>query len=101
MNLPTFISRHVYPPLLNIVVRVLCVCWRLEAISRLMARFYAGSCIQTSENSSSTHLGEYGCFGAVYTGRHLFRARERRDEIVGTIAEPRKGALWLPILRTG
>jgi hypothetical protein len=38
-------------------------------------------------------LGAYGCY--------LFRARERKDMIVGTIAEPRKGTLWLPILRTG
>jgi hypothetical protein len=52
-NMPAFISRHVYPPLLNIVVRRLCVCWRLEAISQLMAWFYAGSCIRTSENSPS------------------------------------------------
>jgi hypothetical protein len=37
----------------------------------------------------------------VYTGTHLFRARERKDEIVGTIAEPRKDALWRMILRTG
>ena len=32
---------------------------------------------------------------------YLVRARERKDKIVGTIAEPRKGTLWLPILRTG
>jgi hypothetical protein len=37
-------------------------------------------------------LGTYGCY--------LARARERKDKIVGTIAEPRKGTLWLPILRT-
>jgi hypothetical protein len=37
----------------------------------------------------------------VYKGTGLFRARERKDNIVGTIAEPRKGAVWLPILRTG
>jgi hypothetical protein len=37
-------------------------------------------------------LGAYGCY--------LFRARERKDKIVGTIAEPCQGALWLPILRT-
>jgi hypothetical protein len=29
----------------------------------------------------------------VCTGRRLFRARERKDEIVGTIAELRKGAV--------
>jgi hypothetical protein len=57
-SMPAFISRHVYPPLLDIVVRRLYVCWGLEAISRLMARFYAGSCIQTSENPPSTHSGE-------------------------------------------
>jgi len=37
---------------------------------------------------------------SVYTGRHLLGARERKNEIVGTIAEPRKRPLWLPILRT-
>jgi hypothetical protein len=37
-------------------------------------------------------LGTYGCY--------LVRARERKDKIVGTIAEPRKGTLWLVILRT-
>jgi hypothetical protein len=41
------------------------------------------------------HLGDalaaYGCY--------FFRARERKYKIVGTIAEPRKGKLWLPILR--
>jgi hypothetical protein len=37
-------------------------------------------------------LGACGCY--------LVRARERKDKIVGTIAEPRKGTLWLPILRT-
>jgi hypothetical protein len=26
---------------------------------------------------------------SVYTGRHLFGARQRKDKIVGTIAEPR------------
>jgi hypothetical protein len=35
-----------------------------------------------------------------YTDRCLFGARERKDKIVGTIAEPRKGTLLLPILRT-
>src|SRR5919112_102819 len=35
----------------------------------------------------------------VYTGTHLFRARERKDEIVGTIAEPRKDVLWRVVLR--
>jgi hypothetical protein len=30
----------------------------------------------------------------------LFRARERKDNSVGTIAEPRKGAVWRVILRT-
>jgi hypothetical protein len=38
-------------------------------------------------------LGAYGCY--------LFRARERKVKIVGTIAEPRKGTLWRAILRTG
>jgi hypothetical protein len=37
----------------------------------------------------------------VYKGTGLFRARERKDNIVGTIAEPRKGAVWRAILRTG
>jgi hypothetical protein len=37
----------------------------------------------------------------VYKGTGLFRARERKDNIVGTIAEPRKGAVWMAILRTG
>jgi hypothetical protein len=37
-------------------------------------------------------LAAYGCY--------RFRARERKDKIVGTIAELRKGTLWLPILRT-
>jgi hypothetical protein len=37
-------------------------------------------------------LGAYDCYRV--------RARERKDKIVGTIAEPRKGTLWLPILRT-
>src|SRR5215208_21574 len=36
----------------------------------------------------------------VYKGGHLFRARERKDNLVGTIAEPRKGLVWLAILRT-
>ena len=43
-----------------------------------------------------THLGDV-------LGAHrcyLLRARERKNKIVGTIAEPRKGTLWLPILRT-
>jgi hypothetical protein len=35
----------------------------------------------------------------VYRGRHLFWARERKDNLVGTIAEPRKGAVWPSILR--
>jgi hypothetical protein len=37
----------------------------------------------------------------VYKGNEHFRARERKDNIVGTIAEPRKGAVWRAILRTG
>jgi hypothetical protein len=41
------------------------------------------------------HLGDalaaYGCY--------FFRARERKDKIVGTIAEPRKGTVWLTILK--
>jgi hypothetical protein len=36
----------------------------------------------------------------IYGWRHLFRARERKDNIVGTIAEPRKDLVWLAILRT-
>ena len=38
-------------------------------------------------------LGAFDCY--------LVRARERKNKIVGTIAEPRKGLVWLPILRTG
>jgi hypothetical protein len=39
--------------------------------------------------------------GIVYTGvGHLSRARERKDNVVGTIAEPRKDLVWLAILRT-
>jgi hypothetical protein len=30
----------------------------------------------------------------VYKGKHLFGARQRKDEIVGTTAEPRKDAVW-------
>jgi hypothetical protein len=37
----------------------------------------------------------------VYKGTGIFRARERKDNIVGTIAEPRKGAVWMAILRAG
>jgi hypothetical protein len=36
---------------------------------------------------------------SVYTDRHLLGARERKNEIVGTIAEPRKGSRWRAILR--
>ena len=36
----------------------------------------------------------------IYGWRHLFRARERKDNTVGTIAEPRKDLVWLAILRT-
>src|SRR5215216_343255 len=36
----------------------------------------------------------------VCSGRQLFRARERKNKIVGTIAEPRKAAVWPSILRT-
>jgi hypothetical protein len=36
----------------------------------------------------------------VYTDRCLFGARERKEKIVGTIAEPRKGTLLREILRT-
>ena len=35
-----------------------------------------------------------------YTDRCLFGARERKDKIVGTIAEPRKGILLQALLRT-
>jgi hypothetical protein len=35
----------------------------------------------------------------VYKGRHLFGARLRKDNTVGTTAEPRKGAVWRAILR--
>ena len=38
---------------------------------------------------------------SVYTGGHLFGARERKNEIVGTVAKPRKGTLWRMILRPG
>src|SRR5687767_13892360 len=31
---------------------------------------------------------------------HLFRARKRKDNLIGTIAEPRKVAVWPAILRT-
>jgi hypothetical protein len=31
----------------------------------------------------------------------FFRARERKDRIVGTIAEPRKGTLWYLLLHSG
>jgi hypothetical protein len=47
--------------------------------------------------SKTVHLRD----ALVYTGRHLLRARERMNEIVGTIAELRKGTLWRVILRTG
>jgi hypothetical protein len=36
----------------------------------------------------------------VYTDRCLFGARKRKDKIVGTIAEPRKGILLRTLLRT-
>src|SRR5215203_313222 len=76
-----------------------------------------GSCIWNSQNEPiSTFRSEYGCLGVrtrrnvskavhssndhVSTGRHLLGARERKNKIVGTIAEPPKGALWPSILRT-
>src|SRR5215210_6044266 len=54
-------------------------------------------CPHSAERARVAHLRN----ALVYTGRHLFRARERKDNIVGTIAEPRKGAVWRAILRTG
>src|SRR5215212_1237062 len=76
-----------------------------------------GSCIWTSQNEPfSTYRSEYSCLGVrtqrkvsktihssddhVCSGRQLFRARERKNKIVGTIAEPRKAAVWPSILRT-
>jgi hypothetical protein len=41
------------------------------------------------------------CFLHTYADTTLFGARKRKDEIVGTIAEPRKGPVWPVSLRIG
>jgi hypothetical protein len=57
----------------------------------------------TSQNSPSTYLGEQGCLRLRIYGSvgDLFGARETKNKIVGTIAEPRKGSLWGVSLRIG
>jgi hypothetical protein len=57
--------------------------------------FIAACSPRAAESQKTVHLRD----AFVYTGEALFGARERKDEIVGTIAEPRKGALWRLNLR--
>src|ERR687898_1425431 len=59
-------------------------------------QFIAACSTRTAESQQTVHLRA----ALVYTERCFLGARERKDNLVGTIAEPRKDALWLLNLRT-
>src|SRR5918994_43082 len=59
-------------------------------------QFIAACSTSTAESQQTVHLRA----ALVYTDRCFSGARERKDNLVGKIAEPRKDALWLLNLRT-
>jgi hypothetical protein len=65
---------------------------RLRGIHREFIAAWSPSAV---ESQQTVHFRD----ALVYTDGCFSGARERKDNLVGTIAEPRKGALWRAILR--